>query len=70
MRRAEKDMSLPLTEKPLLTLEEAVAYTGIGRHTLRKISAYDDCNFILWIGNKRMFKREKLMKYLDEEFSI
>lgn len=70
MRKAEKDMSLPLQERPLLTLDEAVAYTGIGRHTLRKISCYEDCNFILWIGNKRMFKREKLMKFLDEEFSI
>ena len=70
MTREEKNMAVPVWEKALLTLEEASAYTGIGLHSLRKISGYEDCNFILWVGNKRLFKKDKLLQYLDKEFSI
>ena len=70
MKKAEKDIEVPVWEKALLTLKEANAYTGVGIHTLQKISSYEDCNFILWIGNKRLFKREKLVRYLENEFSL
>lgn len=70
MTKAEKNMAVPVWEKALLTLEEASAYTGIGIHSLRKISGYEDCNFILWVGNKRLFKKDKLMRFLENEYSI
>ncbi|MBR5931016.1 MAG: transposase [Lachnospiraceae bacterium] len=70
MTREEKHMAVPLWEKALLTLEEASAYTGIGINNLRKISNDYDCRFVLWVGKKRMFKRDKLMEYLENEFSI
>ncbi len=70
MTREEKSIAVPIWEKALLTMEEASAYTGIGIHNLRKISAYEDCDFILWVGNKRLFKKDKLMKFLEGVFSI
>lgn len=64
------EKSIGIEEKCLLTLEEAAKYTGIGVHKLRELSSSDDCNFVLWNGSKRMFKREKLKNYLYSAYSI
>ncbi|MBR5931014.1 MAG: transposase [Lachnospiraceae bacterium] len=70
MTKEEKQARVPLWEKALLTLEEASAYTGIGINNLRKISEDYDCKFVLWVGKKRLFKREKLLEYLEHTFSV
>ena len=49
---------------------EAVQYTGIGRDKLREISDREDCDFVLWVGNKRFLKREKLEEYIVKAFSL
>lgn len=59
-----------ISEKPLLTLKEASMYTGIGVNKLREISDARDCNFVLFLGNKRMLKRERLVQYLVSMYSI
>lgn len=61
---------VPIQDKVLLTLEEAAAYTGIGQNKLRDLSNEDSCTFVLWNGGKRMFKRNKLIGYLENNFSI
>lgn len=61
---------IPLWEKAILTLEEAAAYTGIGMQKLRDLSSDERCDFVLWNGSKRMFKRQKLVAYLEKAFSI
>ena len=40
------------------------------KNKLREISNADGCDFILWNGSKRMFKREKLKSYLYGTYSI
>lgn len=42
----------------------------IGRDKLCKLSNNEDCDFILWIGRKRLFKRKKLDEYIEKSFSI
>ena len=44
-------------EKTNLTLEEAAAYSGIGVGKLRELTNEKDCNFVLWVGNKRLIKK-------------
>ena len=61
---------IPISEKATLTLEEAAAYTGIGTQKLRDISNDERCEFVLWNGTKRLFKRKKLEAYLDAAYSI
>jgi excisionase family DNA binding protein len=51
-------------------LEEAAAYCGIGINKLREITNEERCNFVLWVGNKRLIKRRRLDAYLDEVYSI
>lgn len=62
--------TVPIYQKSGLTLEEASSYTGIGVNKLRQMSDRKDCPFVLWVGNKRLLRREKLDKYLNEIGSI
>lgn len=61
---------VPIWEKSNLTLEEAAAYSGIGVHKLRELSDKEDCEFVLWIGTKRLLKRRKLDEYIERAYSI
>lgn len=61
---------VPVWEKSNLTLEEAAAYSGIGIYKLRELSDKEDCEFVLWIGTKRLLKRKKLDEYIERSYSI
>lgn len=61
---------VPIWEKSNLTLEEAAAYSGIGINKLREITNEKNCNFVLFVGNKRLIKRRLLDKYLEQAYSI
>ena len=61
---------VPIWEKSNLTLEEAAAYSGIGINKIRKLSDREDCEFVLWVGTKRLIKRKKFDEYCEKLFSI
>ena len=61
---------VPIWEKSNLTLEEAAAYSGIGKNRLRELSDAKNCQFVLWVGNKRLIKRKELDKFTSESFSV
>ncbi len=61
---------VPLDVKPLLTLKEASRLTGIGINKLRDMSNERNCNYVLFVGRKRMFKREALLRFLEESYSV
>ena len=64
----EKDV--PIWHKSILTLTEAAKYFNVGMDKLRKITNDEDCNFVLWVGNKRLIKRELMDEYLKKQYSI
>ena len=61
---------VPIWVKSNLTLEEAAAYSGVGINKLREISNDEFCDFVLWVGSKRLLKRKKLDTYLERAYSI
>ena len=61
---------VPIWEKSNLTLEEAAAYSGIGINKLRTLSDEEDCNFVLWVGSKRLIKRKAFDRFIENTFSI
>ena len=61
---------IPFWEKSNLTIEEAAAYSGIGRHKLRELTDNDNCSFVLWVGSRRLIKRRLLDQFLDNMYSI
>jgi hypothetical protein len=70
MKKNNNNHFVPIWEKSNLTLEEAAAYTGIGVNRLRELSEQESCDYILWVGNRRMFRRKKLDDYLDKVISV
>ncbi|MCR5593357.1 MAG: transposase [Saccharofermentans sp.] len=66
----DKKKEESICEKELITLDEAAAYTGIGTSRLLFLSNAPECNFVVFIGTKRYFKRVELEKLLDETDSI
>lgn len=63
-------ISIPIWEKANLTLEEAAAYSGIGIHKFRMLSEKAECDFVLWVGNKRLIKRQKFAEFIERQYSI
>ena len=61
---------VPIWEKSNLTLEEAAAYSGVGINKLRDITNGEFCDFVLWVGTKRLIKRKKLDEFLAQAYSI
>ena len=56
----EKDLTVPLWEKYLLTIEEAAVYFGIGENRLREVAALDmKREFTIDNGNRTLIKRKK-----------
>lgn len=49
---------------------EAAAYSGIGINKLRTLSDEEDCNFVLWVGSKRLIKRRAFDRFIESAFSI
>lgn len=70
MAKDEKELEIPVWLKANLTVEEAAAYTGIGMNKLRELSDDDSCDFVIWIGRKRLLKRKKLEEFLENAFSL
>ncbi|MBO4694278.1 MAG: helix-turn-helix domain-containing protein [Clostridia bacterium] len=61
---------IPIWEKSNLTLEEAAAYSGVGIHKIRQLTNSEKCEFVLWVGSKRLIKRKKFDEYLEKAYSI
>lgn len=62
----EEKCLVPVWEKELLSVKEAAAYFGIGENKLREITDNPKCQSVLWVGSKRLIKREKMKKYLSD----
>lgn len=70
MIKEERNNLVPVWERATLTVEQAAIYSGIGMNKIRELSDREDCDFVLWIGTKRMIKREKLLEYVNKSYSI
>lgn len=68
--RSRKKKETPVWEKDLLTIDEANAYSGIGRNKLLELTERRGCRFCLWNGRTRYIKREKLDEFIDKAYSI
>lgn len=53
-----------------LHLSKAGAYSSIGMGKLRELTNDKHCNFVLWVGNKRLIKKRLFDKYIEQAYSI
>ena len=66
MEAEDRKLIVPIWEKELLSVKEAAAYFGIGENKLSELTDNPDCQSVLWVGSKRLIKREKMKKYLSD----
>lgn len=66
----ETEERIALKDKPTLTIEEAAFLYNIGEHKLRELTDSDTCNFVLYVGRKRLIKRKQFDDYIARAFSI
>ena len=59
-------IEIPIWRKVSMSLEEAAEYSHIGINKLRQLTEQEDCPFVLWVGSKRLIKREKFEAYINE----
>ena len=64
--RKKAKAEVPIWKKSNLTLEEAAAYSGIGINRLREITNERGCDFVIFVGTKRLIKRRKLDEFTDK----
>lgn len=63
--------TIPIWEKLNLTIDEAVAYSNIGKNTLIEVLDKNiNSNFILYIGRKRLIKRKEFETWLSKQYII
>ena len=67
---SRRKIVVPVWEKSCLTLEEAAAYSGIGIHKLRELSNDKRCEFVLFIGTKRLIKRKLFDAWIEDKYSL
>lgn len=68
--KPEIPVEVPVWHKCNLTLYEASQYFNIGQNYLKKVSASPNCEFVLWVGTRRLIKRKKFEEFLEREYSI
>ena len=52
-----------MSEKYLLTIDEAAEYFNIGKNKLRDMIKEPCCNFVLFNGKKALIKKNRLESY-------
>lgn len=65
-----RKIQVPLWHKMNLSIDEAASYSGIGRDKLYEMTNKEDCPFVLWIGNRRLIKREVFDEYIKSIFNL
>ena len=66
-------MSVPIWEKYMLTVDEAVQYFGIGEKKIRSLIAENmntEYCFTVQVGNKSLIKRQKFETFLNQITSL
>lgn len=61
---------VPISQKLTLTIDEAVAYTGIGNSKIRELLSDSKCPFVLHIGKRKLIKRKEFEKYISNSLYI
>lgn len=57
---------VPIWQKTTLTIEEAAAYSNIGICKLHEIVRGSGCDFVMYVGKKRLIKRKAFEEFIEK----
>ena len=56
---------VPIEKKMNLTIKETAEYSNIGINKIAELLRDPMCNFVLYIGNRKLVKRKEFEQYLS-----
>ena len=60
--RVEK---VPIWQKATLTIKEAAEYSNIGINRIDELLKMPTCDFVLYVGKKKLVKRKEIERFLS-----
>ena len=60
--RVEK---VPIWQKATLTIKEAVEYSNIGINRIDELLKMPTCDFVLYVGKKKLVKHKEFERFLS-----
>ena len=60
--RVEK---VPIWQKATLTIKEAAEYSNIGINRIDELLKMPTCDFVLYVGKKKLVKRKEFERFLS-----
>lgn len=61
---------VPIKDKIALTIEEAAAYSNIGINRIDSLARQPGCPFVLYVGRKKLIKREAFERFIRNAIEI
>lgn len=68
--RMTKTLDIPFWLKVTLTIKEAAAYSNIGINKIEELLKQPKCDFVLYVGNKKLVKRKEFEQYISKNIEI
>ena len=65
-----KALEIPFWLKMNLTIREAAAYSNIGINKIENMLKDPKCDFVLYVGNKKLVKRKEFEQYISKSSEI
>lgn len=63
-------ISVPIWLKTTLTIREAAEYSNIGINKIENLINGPNCDFVLYVGRKRLIKRKQFEQFIERHFEI
>lgn len=63
-------ISVPIWLKTTLTIREAAEYSNIGINKIENLINGPNCDFVLYVGRKRLIKRKQFEQFIEKNLEI
>ena len=69
-RRRQGSQEVAIENKLLLTIPEAAAYSNICINRLTELLKKPRCDFVMYVGRKKLIKRKEFEKFIEKAVEI
>lgn len=65
-----KTLEMPFWLKLNMTIKEAAAYSNIGINRIEELLKQPKCDFVLYVGNRKLVKRKEFEQYISRRIEL
>ena len=67
---SQTELLIPIQNKLLLSIREAAEYSNIGINKIDSLLRTPNCPFVLYVGSKKLVKRQKFEEFIQTQLII